>query len=124
MKLSKAVTAAAALAAVFVVTGEADAAKRHVVRKSTEAETIGEAMHTARIERGYVCYSDHWHYGAGSGDNRKAAERAAVSSWSSFVDLEYGSAWAIFAKAGSKKMSCSQGSGKWECSVEARPCRS
>lgn len=99
----------------------ADAAKH---RKSTQAETIGEAMHTARIERGYVCYADHFHYGSGSGSSKRAAQANAVSSWSSFVDLEYGSAWAIFAKAGSKKISCSPGSGGWDCSVEARPCRS
>lgn len=107
----------AAIAASLLFAGAAEA------RKSTQAETIGEAMHSARIERGYVCYTDHYHYGSGSGSSKKAAQANAISSWSSFVDLEYGSAWAMFSKAGSKKISCTQGS-SWECSVEARPCRS
>lgn len=126
MTFSKVLTAAVALAAVLAVAESAEAAKKRIARgKSTQAQTIGEAMHDARIERGFVCYSDHFHYGSsGNQPTRKAAEAAAISSWASFVDLEYGSAWANFRRAGSKKMTCSQGSGGWDCSVEARPCRS
>jgi hypothetical protein len=50
------------------------------------------------------------------------AQAAAVSSWASFVDLEYGSDWARNSKAGSRKVSCSEGS-EWTCQVEARPCK-
>lgn len=121
MTLSKILTGMIAVAAVCALASSADAAKH---RKSTQAATIGEAMHSARIERGYVCYSDHYHYGSGGGSSRRAAQANAVASWSSFVDLEYGSAWASFAKAGSKKVSCSQVLSGWDCSVEARPCRS
>lgn len=122
MTLTRILTAVAAVALGFAAaTGAADAAKR----KSTQAQTIGEAMHDARVERGFVCYSDHFHYGSsGNQPSRRAAEASAIGSWSSFVDLEYGSAWANFRKAGSKKMSCTQGSGGWDCTVEARPCRS
>lgn len=121
MTFFKLLTGVAAVAAVFAAASTgAEAAKR----KSTTAQTIGEAMHTARVERGFVCYSDHYHYGSsGNQSSKRAAEAAAISAWSSFVDFEYGSAWANFRKAGSKKMTCSNGSGGWDCSVEARPCR-
>lgn len=121
MTFTKAFTGVLAIAALFAAAGSAEAARK----KSVQPETIGEYMHDARVERGYVCYSDHFHYGSSSGQaTRKQAEAAAISSWASFVDLEYGSAWASYKKAGSRKMTCSQGSGGWECSVEARPCRS
>lgn len=119
MTFLQVLTGVCAAVVVVAISSGAEAA-----RKSTQAETIGEAMHSARIERGFVCYTDHFHYGSsGNQSSKKAAEIAAISAWSSFVDFEYGSAWANFRKAGSKKMTCSQGSGGWDCSVEARPCR-
>jgi len=121
MTFMKAFTGALAIAALFAAAGSAEAARK----KSLQPETIGEAMHDARFERGYVCYSDHFHYGSSSGEpTKRQAEMAAISAWSAFVDLEYGSAWASYRKAGSKKMTCSQSGGGWGCSVEARPCRS
>ncbi len=121
MTFTKAFTGVLGIAALLAAAGSAEAARK----KSLEPQTIGEYMHDARRERGYVCYSDHFHYGSSSGQpTKKQAEAAAISSWAAFVDLEYGSAWASYRKAGSKKMTCSQGSGGWECSVEARPCRS
>lgn len=120
MTFTKVFSGILAVVALFAA-GHAEAARK----KSLQAETVGEAMHDARYERGYVCYSDHFHYGSSSGKaTKRQAEQAAVSAWSSFVDFEYGSAWASYRKAGSKKMTCSQGSGGWGCSVEARPCRS
>ncbi len=86
-------------------------------------ETGLAASHSWRKEGGKVCFSDHWHYGTGSGPTRKAAERDAAGAWAGFTSFEYGSTWARYSKAASKKMSCSQGSGGWNCSVEARPCR-
>ena len=82
------------------------------------------APHDARYERGFICYTDHFHYGSSAGQaSRRAAEIAAAGSWESFVDFEYGSAWARFSKAGSKGFKCEQSGGGWGCSVEARPCR-
>jgi hypothetical protein len=75
--------------------------------------------HDLRRERGMKCMSDHWHYGSGTGANLKAAQADAIKSWASFTALEYGSDWARWTKAGSKKMDCSSTS----CSVEARPCK-
>ncbi len=128
MTLTRLLTALAVLAlAATSFSFEADAAKkrRHVrAAPSSASPAISGALHDARVERGYVCYSDHFHYGSsGNKPSRRAAEMAAIAAWSSFVDLEYGGSWANYGRAGSKKMTCSQGSGGWDCSVEARPCR-
>lgn len=101
----------------------ATAAATFSVTPATADESGLAASHTWRKERGRVCFADHWHYGSGSGRTRKAAERDAIVAWASFVDFEYGSNWARFAKAASKKMSCSPSSSGWDCSLEARPCR-
>lgn len=73
---------------------------------------------------GKVCFSDHYHSGASSGErSRKAAEMAAIRSWQDFTAWEYGSAWGSFANAASKSMKCGQTGGSWSCNVDARPCR-
>ena len=90
---------------------------------SARADETGLAdLHDLRREKGRLCMTDHWHYGNGTGSSRKAAQADAISSWATFVDLEYGSDWARYSKAGSRKVSCSQGSA-WNCQVEARPCK-
>lgn len=96
-----------------------------VVSSAAVADETGFASaHEWRKERGLNCMADHWHYGSSSGHPTKAkAEKAAIASWSSFTDFEYGSDWARWSKAGSKKSSCKDGSSGWECSVEARACR-
>ena len=93
------------------------------IASSAQADDTGLAdLHDLRREKGKLCMTDHWHYGNGTGSTHKIAQAAAVSSWASFVDLEYGSDWARSSKAGSRKVSCSQGS-EWTCQVEARPCK-
>lgn len=89
------------------------------------ADQTGLAVvHEMRRERGRNCFLDHYHYGNSSGaPTRKAAEVEAISSWSSFVDLEYGSDWARYSRAASKSLKCEESVGKWGCSVEARPCK-
>lgn len=85
---------------------------------------LAGALHTLRREAGRNCMADHFHHGNSYGiASRKAAEVSAIQSWAGFVALEYGSDWARFAKAGSKKMDCSQSPSGWGCSVEARPCK-
>ncbi len=79
-------------------------------------------IHDQRREAGRLCLSNHWHYGNGNGRSRKAAEASAIRSWADFTALEYGSDWARYSRARSKKMSCTQ-SGDWSCAVEARPCK-
>jgi len=125
MRISKIALAALAGTVLFagwgIVAGDAEAAKR---RRAQGSATVEGLWHDARIERGFVCYSEHFHYGSsGIQPTRAKAEAAAISSWSSFVDFEYGSAWARYARAGSKQMSCSQSGSGWDCSVEARPCK-
>jgi len=89
------------------------------------ADTTGLAsMHAWRRERGRICMADHWHYGSsGPHRSRRSAQRAAIRSWQEFTDLEYGSTWARYGRAGSRKMKCARAASGWSCDVEARPCR-
>jgi hypothetical protein len=81
-------------------------------------------LHDLRREGGRSCFLDHVHYGNSSGaSSRKTAEIEAVSSWSGFVDLEYGSDWARFSRAAGKAVKCEQTGGAWGCAIEARPCK-
>jgi len=92
---------------------------------SASADTTGLAsMHALRREGGRLCMADHWHYGSsGQERSRRRAQRGAIQSWQDFTDLEYGSNWARYSRAHSRRMSCSRSGGGWSCNVEARPCR-
>ena len=89
------------------------------------ADSTGFASaHDWRKERGKTCLSDHWHYGTSNTmRTKRLAQRDAIASWQGFTDFEYGSDWARWSRAASKKMGCKKVSSGWECSVEARPCR-
>jgi hypothetical protein len=81
-------------------------------------------MHDLRKEGGRTCFTDHFHYGSGTGATKAAAQKAAIGSWASFTDFEYGSDWARFSRAAGKGMTCSRtGSGGYDCQIEARPCK-
>lgn len=80
-------------------------------------------IHDLRREGGKTCFTDHYHYGTGSGSTKAAAQKAAIGSWASFTDFEYGSDWARFTRAASKGVSCSQGGGSYNCQIQARPCK-
>jgi hypothetical protein len=69
------------------------------------------------------CFTDHFHYGNGSGRTKQAAMRDAIGSWSSFTALEYGSDWARWGRAAGKSASCSKDSSGVSCSISARPCK-
>ncbi len=87
-------------------------------------ETGLHVTHELRREGGRLCFADHWHYGSGSGPNKRVAQAEAIKSWSSFVDLEYGSDWARFGRAAQKQIRCSPaGGGSVDCQIDARPCR-
>ena len=99
------------------------AAMPTIVSAATETG-LATALHSVRREGGRLCMTDHWHYGSSNGKSSKAAaQRAAIASWQDFTDLEYGSVWARFTRAASKKMGCSRASAGWSCDVEARPCK-
>lgn len=84
-----------------------------------------DGLHEQRREGGRVCMIDHTHTGSSSGmRSRKQAEIAAMRDYAGFTAWEYGPRWGSFANAGSKRVACSNDSGGWGCSVEARPCRS
>ena len=105
------IVVAAATAAVYVPPAAAD-------------QTGLASMHALRREGGRLCMADHFHFGSSSSErSRAAAQRAAIKSWQDFTDLEYGSDWARFSRAASKRMGCSGGSGGWSCNAEGRPCR-
>lgn len=81
------------------------------------------AMHDVRVERGKLCYSEHYHYGGSKAmPSKKAAQIEAIRAWQSFTDMEYGPRWSNYRNAASKKVSCTQGAGGWGCEIEARPC--
>lgn len=93
------------------------------VPASSADDTGVASIHALRREGGRLCMADHWHYGSsGSQPSRAIAQRAAIRSWQDFTDLEYGSDWARFGRAASRRMGCSH-SGGWTCDAEARPCR-
>jgi hypothetical protein len=79
--------------------------------------------HDLRKEGGRTCMSYHYHYGNGNGSTKAAAQKDAIASWAGFTDFEYGSNWARYSRAASKRMSCSQSGGGFSCQVEARPCK-
>ncbi len=85
---------------------------------------LATTLHEVRREGGRLCMTDHWHYGSsGTLGTKAAAQRDAIRSWQDFTDLEYGSVWARFSRAASRKVGCSIKGGGWVCDVEARPCR-
>jgi hypothetical protein len=90
---------------------------------SSADQTGFASMHNQARVGNKMCMTDHYHYGSGTGATKAAAQKSAISSWSSFTDFEYGSDWARFSKAAAKKVSCSSSGGSYTCQVEARPCR-
>jgi hypothetical protein len=85
---------------------------------------LATSLHDVRREGGRLCMTDHWHYGSSGTENSKAAaQKAAIRSWQDFTDLEYGSVWARFSRAASRKVGCRSTGGGYTCDVEARPCR-
>lgn len=114
------IRSAAALACGFMFVSAATAAPS----KAGAAVTGLAAMHDMRREGGRLCFSDHFHYGSSNGErSAKAAQAAAIASWSDFVIFEYDPSWASFSKSASKEVKCSQSGGGWGCDVSSRPCR-
>lgn len=94
------------------------------VHEGKASETGLDIIHALRREGGRVCMSDHWHYSTGGlKATRAAAQRDAIRAWQDFTEFEYGSTWARFSRAGSRKLGCSHSGGGWTCDVEGRPCK-
>lgn len=85
---------------------------------------VATALHAVRREGGRICMTDHWHYGSGGVQAVKSrAQREAIRSWAEFTAFEYGTDWARWYRAASRKVNCARASGGWRCDVEARPCK-
>ena len=92
---------------------------------SSDDTGLASALHSLKHGRGRVCMDGHYHYGSGGAARSKVvAVRSAIQDWGSFAAWEYGTDWANFNRAASRKPSCQQTyNGAWKCSVEARPCK-
>lgn len=86
-------------------------------------ETGFSNMHSQARVGNKQCMTTHFHYGSGTGTTQQAAQREAISSWQSFTDFEYGSAWASFRNAAARAQSCNRGGSGFSCQVEGRPCK-
>jgi hypothetical protein len=113
------------MASKFIPALTAGAAALIVVILPARADDTGLAYsHDMRREKGRLCFSDHWHFGSGAGGTRGAAEIEAIKSWADFTALEYGSDWARYSRAAGKTVKCApNGSGGYDCQIDARPCK-
>ncbi|WP_291179085.1 hypothetical protein [Hyphomicrobium sp.] len=112
------------MSAIGILKTSAAAALMAALAAPAVADDTGFAyMHDLRREGGKTCFTDHYHYGNGSGATKAAAQKDAIGSWASFTDFEYGSDWARFSRAASKSISCSGSAGSVSCQIEARPCK-
>lgn len=98
-------------------------AAMQIMPMSAVADESGMAtMHDWRSERGITCLVAHFHSGSGEGRTKRAARRAAITSWQEFTAFEYGLDWAYYRHAGSKSIGYSKTSNGWSATVEGRPC--
>ncbi len=106
------------------LTAEAKPRRKNAAVQPAAAVTGLAASHDMRREGGRLCFSDHYHHGSSSAQpNQRAAQAQAARTWAEFTDLEYGSAWANYARASGKDMKCAESSAGWGCELSARPCR-
>ena len=92
---------------------------------SAQAQETGlDGLH-AQVRLGSrICMVDHFHNGSSSGlSSRRQAEAEAIRTWVDFTIWEYGPPWGSWKSAETKRVSCSQTSGAWACTLEARPCK-
>lgn len=112
------------MSATWIFRAAAAAVAMSAMMAPASADDTGFAyIHDLRKEGGRTCFTDHYHYGSGSGATKAAAQKDAIGSWVSFTDFEYGSDWARYTKAASKSVSCSGSGGSFSCQIEARPCK-
>ena len=70
-----------------------------------------------------LCFSSHYHSGSGTGATKAKAKLAAIRSWASFTDFEYGPAWARWSLSVSKQARYTKEVTGWSATVESRPCK-
>jgi hypothetical protein len=92
---------------------------------SVQAQETGlDGLH-AQVRLGSrICMVDHFHNGSSNGlSSRKQAEAEAIRTWIDFTIWEYGPPWGSWKLSETKRVSCSQTSGSWSCTLESRPCK-
>ena len=109
----------------FVVAAFAVVTAVAVTAPAVADETgLAGALHTLKKQGKFLCMEDHFHYMTGNTvADKKKAIASAIDNWQSFTAAEYGTDWAYFRKAGSKKITCNPGASGFSCSVEGRPCK-
>ncbi len=73
-----------------------------------------------------TCKTGHFHngYSGQVSGSKSNAQKAALSSWASFTQWEYGKAWASWNGADKRNVSCDRlGAKTWHCFATAIPCK-
>lgn len=81
------------------------------------------STHTLRRESGLLCIVDHVHGGDATGGTKAVALNGAIRAFVITTETEYGSDWANWRKAASKKVTYTQTGDGWAAHAEARPCK-
>jgi len=96
-----------------------------VAANTTPALSLSlSGLHDQTIEKGRLCFTDHFHLGSGKeAASKRASIASAIADWNSFAAGEYGDAWGSFKLAADKSAKCFGSGSTWECEIRARPCR-
>ncbi|MEQ1652281.1 MAG: hypothetical protein ABL897_07330 [Hyphomicrobium sp.] len=81
------------------------------------------STHPVRREGGRLCIVGHTHGGSGGGGTKAVALIGAINAFVTTTNAEYGSDWAKWAKAASKRVTYTKAGDTWMANAEARPCR-
>lgn len=85
---------------------------------------VAQSLHDVRREGRKLCLEGHFHDGHSSGmASQKGAEAEAIKAWEEFTNWEYGTDWASWSKAASRRLTCSNTGVSWGCHAEARACK-
>ena len=79
--------------------------------------------HPVRREGGRLCIVGHTHGGTGGGGTKAVALIGAINAFVTTTTDEYGSDWAKWAKAASKRVIYTKAGDTWMADAEARPCK-
>lgn len=81
------------------------------------------STHPVRREGGRLCIVGHTHGGDGSGGTKAVALNGAIRAFVITTETEYGSDWASWRKAASKRVKYTKTGDGWSAHAEARPCK-
>lgn len=84
---------------------------------------FAQSTHAVRREGGRLCIVGHTHGGDGTGGTKSVALNAAIRAFVITTETEYGSDWANWRKAASKRIRYDKTADGWSAHAEARPCK-